>query len=80
MVPGSSNSNVSKYLRDFSKMCAFLQGGPLPVIRGVTTAFFWPWKWVTVVLTLLIIVVAPFVTSRGAHLVGFCHIVTPLKV
>ena len=43
--------------------------GPLPVVNGVATITYnpykWPYKWVTAVITLLIGVTIPFVTGRG---------------
>ena len=42
-----------------------LQDGPLPVINGVIT---WPYKWLTVLITLVIGVINPVITGRGPTL------------
>ena len=41
-----------------------LQGGPLPVINGYNL-HKWPYKWVTGVTTLLMVVITPLITDRG---------------
>ena len=46
-----------------------LQGEPLPVISGGTWGpYKWPYKWATGVVTLLIGVITPLITSRGPTL------------
>ena len=42
-----------------------LQGGPLTNYKWVYKPYKWPYKWVTGVITLLIGVITPFITSRG---------------
>ena len=45
--------------------------GPLLVISGVITPiniYKWPYKWLTRVITLLIGVITPLITSRGPTL------------
>ena len=40
---------------------------PLPVINDL---YKWPYKWLTVLITLVLGVMSPVITGRGAHLGG----------
>ena len=48
-----------------------LQGGPPASYKWSYKPYKWPYKWATGVITLLIGVITPFITSRGPTLKHF---------
>ena len=71
---------LSHYLRGFIHPTRWAP----TIYKWSYNPYKWPYKWVTGVITLLIGVITPFVTGKGAHLAGgagfFPSTVTPWKL